>query len=142
MFHDSYRPSSVHVNHSCKHDIEEKDPDPDRDMCRLVPGGGDEDRVKKVMQYSFFLSRDDSHPFHPHNNYWNDMDALGVHLEAVGSKKGAVDIKMKMRMSALGEMVEVGTGSSGCVVMVIAGDRDFIPELTRLCNAGSSVALA
>ena len=32
------------------------------------------------------------------------MDALGVHLEAVGSKKGAVDIKMKMRMSALGQV--------------------------------------
>ena len=89
--------------------------------------GGDEERVKKVMQYSFFLSRDESHPFHPHNNYWNDMDALGVHLEAVGSKKGAVDIKMKMRMSAQAEMAE--DGNNGCIIMVIAGDRDFIPEL-------------
>ena len=99
-------------------------------MRRFVPGG-DEERVKKVMQYSFFLSRDDSHPFHPHLNYWNDMDSMGVHLEAVGSKKGAVDIKMKMRMSAQAEsQAEMAEGgNNGCIIMVIAGDRDFIPEL-------------
>jgi hypothetical protein len=102
-------------------------------VAGLVPDISEED-IKQVMQYHFFLSRDETHPFHPHSNYWNDMDGLGVHLESVGSKKGAVDTKMKMRMSELGEGSD-GSGC-GCVVLVIAGDRDFIPELMRLCRQG------
>lgn len=45
-----------------------------------------------------------------------------------------------MRLGALGE--EGGKSVGGCsVVMVIAGDKDFMPELTRLCNAGYYVIL-
>eukprot|EP00802_Teleaulax_amphioxeia_P023274 Tamp_23823.p1 GENE.Tamp_23823~~Tamp_23823.p1 ORF type:complete len:209 (-),score=57.80 Tamp_23823:329-955(-) len=87
-------------------------------IADLVPGGTEE-AVKKVMNYSFFLSRDEAHPFHPHTNYWNDMDALGCLLEAVGSKKGAVDTKMKMRLAALGEAD--AAADHGVVVLVIAG---------------------
>jgi hypothetical protein len=104
-------------------------------VAALLPAA-DEEHVLRVMQYSFFLSRDEAHPFHPHINFWNDMDGLGVHLESVGSKKGAVDTKMKMRLGALG-----AGGGKGTVVLVIAGDRDFMPELTLLCHAGFYVVL-
>jgi len=50
-------------------------------VAELVPGS-DNEHIKRVMQYSFFLSRDETHPFHPHSNYWNDMDSIGVILEA------------------------------------------------------------
>ena len=117
-------------------------------VADLVPGASEE-AVKRVMKYSFFLSRDEMHPFHPHTNYWNDMDSLGCLLEAVGNKKGAVDTKMKMRLAALGEAGGGGGGGGGTtgedchgvVVLVIAGDKDFIPELTRLCDKGYYVIL-
>eukprot|EP00960_Hanusia_phi_P032345 749806-Hanusia_phi.AAC.11 len=96
----------------------------------------DPEKIKSKMEYFFYLNRKANNPFHPHTNYWNDMDSLGVHLEAVGSKKGAVDTKLKLRLNLLSQ--EDGNNK---IVVLIAGDKDFIPELMNLGRSGYYVVL-
>mmetsp|Transcript_49867 Transcript_49867/g.156068 ORF Transcript_49867/g.156068 Transcript_49867/m.156068 type:complete len:548 (-) Transcript_49867:57-1700(-) len=99
--------------------------------CTLDP-----EIIKARMEYFFYLNRKERNPFHPHLNYWNDMDSLGVHLEAVGSKKGAVDTKLKLRLNLLSQ-----EDGSNRIVVLITGDKDFIAELLNLGKSGFYVVL-
>jgi len=91
------------------------------------------------LDIHFFLPRDPSNPYHPHSNYWNDMDSLGVHLESVGDKKGAVDTKMKLVMNRLAK--DETRAARDKIVLLIAGDRDYAEELGALQAAGFYVLL-
>ena len=83
--------------------------------------------------WQFFLHHQEHLDNHPSKLTMTELSSLGVDNIDPGPKPGAVDMKMK---DNIGLFCDANKDSSQFIVVILSGDKDFLPEIRRLQRAG------